>query len=334
MKIEKKEFIPTIMDDYIPKIINRIISKINQSNKKNIVLFGFSDNMKLLYRILKENQINPTLCDWRNKYIEYDCGGKKLKSIDLIKNDNNTIVVCCIEEINELKSAVRHIIKNNLHGLKIIFDNSNPNLPFEFENPYKSISNKAIARAKSMISDEQLFDLIQFISQTANIEGDVVEFGSLYGGSGAVIAEAVQHFCKHKKIFLFDTFDGIPESKYGMDYHWAGSFSNNSFQEVKDAFTDLENVSVIKGNIIHTANSIKNKISFGYLASDTYETGVVLMELMWKNLSKGGVIAVCDYGSFPNCYPLTVHIDIFIEKIKDEVFVYRPVNAGIFILRK
>ena len=122
MKTEKKEFIPTIMDDYIPKIIHRIISKINQSNKENIVLFGFSDNMKLLYRILKENQINPTLCDWRNKYIEYDCGGKKLKSIDLIKNDNNTIVVCCIEEINELKSAVRHIIKNNLHDLKIIFE--------------------------------------------------------------------------------------------------------------------------------------------------------------------------------------------------------------------
>ena len=53
------------------------------------------------------------------------------------------------------------------------------------------------------------------------------------------------------------------------------------------------------------------------MASDTYESGELLLNFMWPKLSKGGIICVCDYGSYPNALPLTVYVDNF-KTIEDE----------------
>lgn len=334
MENTNKEYVPVINDDYIPVVVKRLINKIDFNKFEKVALYGFSDNMKWLYRILRENGKDPILCDWRKDFIDYDCGGKDLISIKEIENSPSILLVFCSQDVNIIKEGISFLNTNKLYNLNCLFDNNLPNNPFLYESPYKNIAERAIKRAKSMISEPQLFDLIQFIEQTANIDGDVAEYGSLYGGSGAVISEAVNHFSKNKKVWLFDSFTGIPKSNYGLDYHWTNSFSNNSFKEVKNAFKDLPNVEVVNGDINKTYNIVENKISFGYIASDTFESGKLLLNFMWPKLSKGGIIAVCDYGSFPNCYPLTVITDEFFEDKKSQVFIYRPAKNGIFILKK
>jgi hypothetical protein len=102
---------------------------------------------------------------------------------------------------------------------------------------------------------------------------------------------------------------------------------------VKDAFSDMSNVKIIKGNICKTYDQVKNSISFGYLASDTLESGELLMNFMWPKLSPGGIICVCDYGSFPNAIPLTVYLDEFIKKIAEKAFIFRNAKSGIFIIK-
>ncbi|MDG2147529.1 MAG: TylF/MycF/NovP-related O-methyltransferase [Flavobacteriaceae bacterium] len=330
----KSEWTPIVKEKYISKVVRRLIEKMDFEKFQKIILFGFSDNMKWIYRIMKENNKDLILCDWREKFIAYDCGGKQLLSILEIKNSSKYQVIVCLEDINEIKDSVRFIIENDLQKLNYVFDNQVPNFPFNYENPYNLIAQKAKQRAKSMISDEQLFDLIQFIDQTSSVEGDVVEFGSLHGGSGAIISEAVDCFSPGKNVYLFDTFKGIPKSKYGLDFHWINSFANNSFSEVKNAFKDMKNVNVIAGDINITYKKIKNNLSFAYIASDTYESGLLLLNYLWPKLNRGGILAVCDYGSFPNCYPLTVIVDLFFEDKKEEIFVYKPAKLGIFILKK
>ena len=330
---EDSDFQPIELTDYYPKVVLRLLKKIFENKNKKIILFGFSDNMKWLYRLLMESDIKPILCDWRKKYINYDCGGEKLIDFKNINDSHDYLLVVCLEEINILNECITFLQKVNKNKINVIYDRNDPNLPFKQEEPYKTIALKARKRAVSMISDAQLFDLIQFISQTKRIPGDVVEFGSLHGGSGAVLAEAVEYF-GIKNVWLFDTFEGIPTSNYGLDFHWNGSFSNNSYAEVKNAFSDLKNVKVVKGNIIESYKILKNNISFGYIASDTYETGKILLRFLWERLSIGGIICVCDYGSFPNAIPLTVHVNNFIKSIEEKAFIYRPDEFGIFIIKK
>ena len=71
--------------------------------------------------------------------------------------------------------------------------------------------------------------------------------------------------------------------------------------DVKNAFSDLSNVKVIKGNIRETHKTIDGPLSFAYIASDIIESGEYLMEYIWPRLSKGGIVHKCDYGSYHNC---------------------------------
>jgi len=249
-----------------------------------------------------------------------------------LNNDPDTLLVLCAEEIHEMKAAMWYLIENKLSDMPVIYDRTDKHEMFTQEQPYKGIAERARARAVSMISNDQLFDLIQFIRNTAHVEGDVVEYGSLHGGSGAVLVEAVKYY-GHKNVWLFDSFSGIPKSRYGLDHRWNGAFSNNSFAEVKAAFSDCDNVKVVNGNICDTYDTVNNSISFGYLASDTLESGELLLNFMWPKLSPGGIIAVCDYGSYPNCVPLTVMVDKFFED-KTDAFIYYPANFGIFIMKR
>ncbi len=319
------------IEDYYPSRLASL-NRILKIAPKKVVLFGFSENMKWLLRLLQENSITPILTDWRDAYSSYDCGGYQMVSVEELSDSEDTLLVVCIEEINDLKDGINFLFNLGKPKIKIIYDRADDNIPFRQERPYNEISDRARSRAISMISDEQLFDLIQYIDKTSDVLGDVVEYGSLYGGSGAVIAEAVKYFGE-KPVWLFDTFSGIPDSRYGLDYHWNGSFSDNSFSAVRDAFSDMSNVKVIKGNICETYNKVSNPISFGYLASDTIESGEILMNFMWPKLSPGGIICVCDYGSFPNAIPLTVYLDEFIKQIADEAFVFRLPRCGIFIMK-
>ena len=82
-----------------------------------------------------------------------------------------------------------------------------------------------------------------------------------------------------------------------------------------------------------TYDATSNPLSFGYLASDTLESGELLLNYMWPKLSPGGILAVCDYGSYPNCVPLTVACDRFFEGRKDAL-TYYPDNYGIFAIKR
>lgn len=326
------EFTPIQVADYVPAVVRRLLARISTENFQRIALYGFSDNMKWIFRLLQENGRDAVLCDWRPKFIAYDCGGRQLVSVDSLNDDTDTLLVVCVEEINDVKEAMRYLLDKGLTRMKAIYDRADPHRPFNQEQPYKGIADRARARARSMISDAQLFDLIQFIRMTAEVPGDVLEYGSLHGGSGAVLAEALNYYGK-KPLYLFDSFGGIPESKFGLDYRWNGAFSNNSYQEVKAAFSDLDNVTVVRGNILDTYDATSHPLSFGYLASDTLESGELLLNYMWPKLSRGGILAVCDYGSYPNCLPLTVACDRFFETRKDAM-IYYPDNYGIFVIKR
>jgi len=332
--MKTNSYVPVVVSDYYPVVVRRLFDRIGREGFDKIALYGFGENMKWLYRILSERGMKASLCDWRKEFIGYDCGGSTVASIDALEDNPSVLGVVCVEEIHDQKAAMRYVLEKGWTKMPFIYDRAEPHKPYLQEQPYKGILERAKARAKSMISDEQLFDLIQYIKMVKDVPGDVVEFGSYMGGSGAVLVEAVKHYTGgKKKVLLFDTFAGIPKSKYGLDHHWNSSFANNSYKEVSKAVSDCPNVTVIQGNIMETHKKATGEISFGYLASDTLESGEALLNFMWPKLSPGGIVCVCDYGSYPNCVPLTMYTDKWLEGRKDAL-VFMPDKCGIFIMKR
>ncbi len=318
-------------NDYIPDVVKRLKETIDTEIEKDVILFGFSENMKWLSRILREEKRSYYLTDWRESFVNYDCGEEKVEDINNLKPSKNQLIVFCPEEIDFMKEGMSFLMRSNFKFVPTIYERHRLHSPYHEEEPYKSIQKKALKRAKSMLSDTQKFDLIQFVKLTKDVEGCIVEYGCLHGGSSSILLEA-SNFYGSKEIHIYDTFAGIPESKYGLDYFWKNSFSNNSYSEVKNAFSDCSNMHIHRGNILETYKNIKAPISFGYIASDTLESGEVLLEHIWKYLSIGGILAICDYGSYPNCIPLTMITDEFIKRNKN-AFVFKHERLGISIMK-
>ena len=325
---------PIVRDKYVPDVTKRLLTKIVESKIKKIVLVGFSENMRWLNRLLVEFNITPILTDWRPNFIGYDCGKKIVFDISnkKLKINNSYLIIICDDNISELKDCLNFLLTSYLKKNKTIYDTKYKHNPFLNEEPFKTIRSKAFDRAKSMIDDAQLFELAQYIKATKNIVGDVAEFGSLYGGSGAIIAEAVNFFGK-KNVYLFDSFNGIPKSKFGMDFCWDGAFSDNSQKMVEDSFKDLPFVKVVPGNIEKTHKKLKGPFSYVYIASDTLESGETLLNYIWPKLSVGGIISVCDYGSYPNAIPLTMYVDYFFKGKENEAKIFYPETAGFFAIK-
>lgn len=318
-------------NDYIPEVVKRLKKIIDKEIERDVILFGFSENMKWLSRLLKEDNRSYNLADWRESFINYFCSDEKVDDINKFNPSDNQLIVFCPEEIHIMKEGMYFLMRSDFKFVPTIYERHRLHSPYHEEEPYKSIKENAIKRAKSMLSDTQLFDLIQLVKLTKSVEGCIVEYGCMHGGSSAMLLEA-SNFYGSRNLHIYDTFTGIPKSKYGLDFFWKNAFSNNSYSEVKKAFSDCSNVYIHKGNILETHKNINEPISFAYLASDTLESGEVLLEYVWKYLSIGGVLAVCDYGSYPNCIPLTMITDEFL-KIKKNAFAFKTERLGIYIMK-
>jgi hypothetical protein len=122
----------------------------------------------------------------------------------------------------------------------------------------------------------------------------------------------------HKKIFAYDTFDGMSEpTEFDMDLKDVSAdktFSDykkrdekwcyGSLEEVKKNIKKfdqnfLNNFSFIKGKVEDTLENINNlpqKISLLRLDTDFYESTKKELEILYPRLSKGGILIIDDYG--------------------------------------
>ena len=158
---------------------------------------------------------------------------------------------------------------------------------------------------------------INYISKK-KIEGDFVECGVFKGGNLILMNHIMQKLNLHKKIFAYDTFDGMSEpTEFDMDLKYVSAdktFSDykkndekwcyGSLEEVKKNIEKfdknfLKNFSFIKGKVEDTLDNINNlpqKISLLRLDTDFYESTKKELEILYPRLSKGGILIIDDYG--------------------------------------
>ncbi len=172
----------------------------------------------------------------------------------------------------------------------------------------------------SMVTIERLWAVIsatKYIVEN-NIEGDFVECGVWRGGCSIAIARTLKKLDSEKKIYLFDTFEGMTEptefDKNALNSNSAKIKFQNlqkenynewcyaSLQDVKKSFLKYEltsNAKFIKGDVSETLKDEKNipkKISLLRLDTDWYESTKIELEILYPLLKSKGVLMVDDYG--------------------------------------
>jgi O-methyltransferase len=143
------------------------------------------------------------------------------------------------------------------------------------------------------------------------ISGDVWECGVYKGGTAAMIAAILRDLESKKKLFLFDTFEGMPETDKERDWHKAGDFKDTSVESVERYVGADESCIVRKGFIPDTFQGLESsRIAFAHIDVDIYRSIRDCLGFIWPRLTLGGFIVFDDYG-LPTCPGARAAVDEF-----------------------
>ncbi|MDB5244609.1 MAG: hypothetical protein JWN18_479 [Parcubacteria group bacterium] len=157
----------------------------------------------------------------------------------------------------------------------------------EFMTLYKEIAPYTLV---GLHKSFMLYQCARFAAQ--HLVGDVAQLGVYKGGSAKMIAECFKE--TDRKVYLFDTFEGLPGDGEGE----AGMFNDVQFAEVETRLSPYKNVEFRKGFFPDTAQGLEGrKFSFVYLDGDMYESEKDGLNFFYPRLVPGGIIMLDDYES-------------------------------------
>lgn len=172
---------------------------------------------------------------------------------------------------------------------------------FNFTNANLLLNRPNHTIDASIISKEQIRYILAVLDSVLNqnIEGDVVEFGCYVGESSKYLRMMLDHHLSTKKLYVYDSFDGLPPlSKYEENTGWQpGTLKTSESVLVENFYNNGLKPPIITKNWFKDIpeNKLPNKICFGFLDGDFYDSIYDSLSKTYSLLSVGGCLMFHDY---------------------------------------
>ena len=158
---------------------------------------------------------------------------------------------------------------------------------------------KSLQLLSDQVSETEIRVILRELARTADVPGDVVEFGCYVGTTSVYLARELKG---DKRLHVYDSFAGLPE-KTEFDASPAGEqFQPGELCATKKQFTSNLRRAGVAMPAIHkgwfqdlTAADVPEKVSFAFLDGDYYESVLTPLKLIENRLSPGAIIVVDDY---------------------------------------
>jgi len=126
-----------------------------------------------------------------------------------------------------------------------------------------------------VVSLDRCYILYQFVKRASLLPGDFSECGVYFGGIAYLLASVLaKHISSNKKLHLFDTFTGMPETSFpSRDYHSPGDFADTSIDFVKNRMRSYDSFCIFHvGFMPDTFFEVKDvkKSSFVHIDVDIF----------------------------------------------------------------
>lgn len=137
--------------------------------------------------------------------------------------------------------------------------------------------------------------LNELLHKVKDMDGDVVEVGVYRGGSALEISKILNN----DNIYLFDTFEGLPQTNEHDNHHKKGDFNDTSYEQILELFKDNDNICIYKGVFPIENSEVLNdkKFKFVHLDVDIYDSYKNCLDFFHNKMVKGGIILFDDYNA-------------------------------------
>lgn len=219
-------------------------------------------------------------------------------------------------------------------ALRIVMQGWDLASPSEFSSLYRQV------RTHTMCSNARLRGLYRALLGVVNrdIPGDIVECGSARGGSAALMALTLRGLNVKRKLWLFDTFDGLPApTSQDPDFELADLFTGTcvgTLDEVRGLFHRLniaDNVEFVEGLFQETLPVTPvSRIAVLHIDGDWYESVRVCLNSLYYKVVPGGVIQLDDYGYWKGARKA---VDEFLDQRGIQAPLHRLDYSGRFLIK-
>lgn len=228
------------------------------------------------------------------------------------------------------RSVAKHNVDPKRHSVLISECTYSPwNIDREFRDAYDKV------RGHTLVHVAKLYGLFDYGRQLRRLEGDVLEVGVWRGGTGALLAMAMKAPGNTPKVFLCDTYEGMPATTGAKDSFYKGGELADTSVELVRSFVEglgLDNVVLCKGLFPAETERLvtSNKFKFVHIDVDIYSSARETVEWVWDKLVVGGMIVFDDYG-YSATEGVTRLIDEELRNRPDMFFVFNTAGHGIII---
>jgi len=185
-----------------------------------------------------------------------------------------------------------------------------------------------IAITNSLVDIDRMKSLAEKLESVKDLIGNIIEVGVYKGGTARVLCLNTD-----EKVFLIDTFEGLPQECEFDNHHKKGEFNNTSIEYVsKKVLYDLSNYEIIKQEFPKgdTSKLDNLKFKFVHLDIDLFESMHNCLEYFYPKMVEGGYMIFDDYGMY-TCLGVKKAIDdFFIGKEK----IIQGANCQFYIIKE
>jgi O-methyltransferase len=159
-----------------------------------------------------------------------------------------------------------------------------------------------LAPARSGVSTnvEKRMNMYHLVSQTIayDVEGDLVEIGCNEGQSSVLITKILNGFNSHKKLHVYDSFEGLPSAR-SED---GKAYKKGDLATSEDVLIDNFRKYSLRLPVIHKGwfddtlpGGLPERICFALLDGDLYDSILISLKYVYPRLSSGAICLVDDY---------------------------------------
>jgi len=192
----------------------------------------------------------------------------------------------------------------------------------EFRRYYK------LAQGATLVSPDRCWIIYSLCRQALFVEGDIWECGVYKGGTAAMLAKIVSDKAPFKRLHLFDTFAGMPDTDSNLDLHKCGDFKDTTLDVVKKYVGETALTVYHPGKIPLSFSGQENsRIAFAHIDVDIWQSVIDCCDFIFPRLSAGGFIVFDDYG-FPTCPGARNAVDLYFSE-KEVIPLVLPTGQAI-----
>ena len=218
--------------------------------------------------------------------------------------------------------------------LGVLADNLHPSRPDSFFDALRTLRLIHSLRDYTAVLPTRLGTLHRLARDIDqhSVRGDVVECGVYNGGSAALMASVCTRSPMDRKIWLFDSFEGLPQptERDGEKARGCIWWCHGDLAKVRTIFDKLRisdsGVHIVKGWFRNTFPGVDiGEIALLHIDADWYDSVRLCFERFYENVQPGGYIVIDDYGHWEGCRRAT---DEFLKERSIEVKLTRVDYTG------